>query len=725
MMKKSLWNRDRCLRNCRLDKYKIVSIDVFDTLLFRTVSEPEEIFRITCERAVQNNMMDRFTDSQVFCHVRMYAEYSTRCLEQKLEDIYSYMTAAFSNCQSIMQIELETEKQNSYINESIKSLIYDAHNLGIRVILVSDMYLTGTQIKDMLEYHNFDTSVIGDILVSSEVGCSKYEGKLYEYILHRYEITDSKSILHIGDNFEADYIKAREHGYCSIYYDIIRDHYLSKFELEKEYNGGMILPDIMGLRKLAAALNPYSGKNYEEWYEMGATIIGPFLAIMCDYLSDYCIDRNIKYLYPIMREGAMFAELLSFFFELKEYDIEIQKFYASRRSTFLAGMDRLSSPAGLIENLKYLRTLMSLLVLLGLDPNDERIASISNITSKEIFENPILLKKVMSFFNKNDVKEKIIIGMREQRHLLEGYLRRFKFDADYAFLDMGYKGTSMYSILRVLDMMGISNAKAYKLIAISDVCSILRLGNNINRFCNFCEVSEKNYVLLENVMIGNEKSTQGYCKNDQTVEPIMEENNYDMRRIEGMKACRDGIMTFIELYARLDGSVRTKVIQSKAQADKLFERMGNMPSVKEARLINFVQNEDFGQLYNNTLYKLDKIDSVINYINVDKYKDRFGADVKKYYKLIAEIKMRGFSKVVCLGINNIFGKLANTFAEFGIEIEAFFEPDNIGVADVMGIPVISIDKLEEYCKDKMIIVNTRNQKYIQEGMTVAIVIDPQ
>lgn len=90
------------------------------------------IFTITCERAIQSNMMDRFTDSQVFCYVRMYAEYSTRCAEQKLEDIYSYMTAAFPGCQPIMQIELETEKQNSYINESIKSLIYDAHNLGIQ-----------------------------------------------------------------------------------------------------------------------------------------------------------------------------------------------------------------------------------------------------------------------------------------------------------------------------------------------------------------------------------------------------------------------------------------------------------------------------------------------------------------------------------------------------------------------------------------------------------------
>ena len=46
-----MWERDKYLRNISIiaENYELISFDVFDTMLFRTVSNPEKIFLRTGE----------------------------------------------------------------------------------------------------------------------------------------------------------------------------------------------------------------------------------------------------------------------------------------------------------------------------------------------------------------------------------------------------------------------------------------------------------------------------------------------------------------------------------------------------------------------------------------------------------------------------------------------------------------------------------------------------
>jgi len=189
-------------------KKEYISFDIFDTLVGRKVSIASDIFSIVGEKILDEN------DAKDFRELRIKAEKIARSHssnnETNLQSIYEYMERFDeSTKQKLMKEEIYQEYINCYgITDSV-DFLNEMLKHGKKCILISDMYLSKSDISNILQKCEVTGICSNDIFVSNECGCNKVNGALFEYVLDCLNIS-SKSIIHIGDSINADILGARK-----------------------------------------------------------------------------------------------------------------------------------------------------------------------------------------------------------------------------------------------------------------------------------------------------------------------------------------------------------------------------------------------------------------------------------------------------------------------------------------------------------------------------------
>jgi len=205
-----------------IEQAKIISFDVFDTLLIRPFVNPADVFL----------MMERRTGISGFHDARIQAEGAAReeyyartgSAEVTLEQIYkklrlSNAAKAGISMPDLRQLEIETEKA-LLTRSPIAGAVYDlACAMGKTVIAVSDMYLPEQVILDILADNNLPVS---RVFVSCSYKAAKHEGKLYGLVAKAMGVEPSH-ILHFGDNFKSDCSAALEAGVVGYYLPSLYD----------------------------------------------------------------------------------------------------------------------------------------------------------------------------------------------------------------------------------------------------------------------------------------------------------------------------------------------------------------------------------------------------------------------------------------------------------------------------------------------------------------------
>lgn len=188
----------------------IISFDVFDTLVQRTVDKPSDVFDIV---AGKSNISD-------FKAQRMLAEKRARervgSSEIRLIDIYGELNSIYKDCDWLMLLEIESELEVCRADEKMKAFYERAKDLGKRIVITSDMYLPSEVIGVILKkcgYEGYEK-----LFVSSEYGVMKRDGRLYDVVKKACEVSDGSCILHIGDHPLADYTAAKKMGLHSFLY---------------------------------------------------------------------------------------------------------------------------------------------------------------------------------------------------------------------------------------------------------------------------------------------------------------------------------------------------------------------------------------------------------------------------------------------------------------------------------------------------------------------------
>lgn len=198
---------------------KVVSFDIFDTLLVRPALQPRDIFYLLHKKIQAEYGVD-------FIHMRWNAEARLGKKNARLEDIYRFIAKAHGLDEDvamrIMREEIACEKALSSVRPDVRELYEAARAAGKRVIAVSDMYLGADVLTDILSGHGlrFDA-----VYASCDHGARKDDGALYDLVLDR-EGVEPGEMAHIGDNRHSDYRQALEKKLVAVWVPSVRERIL-------------------------------------------------------------------------------------------------------------------------------------------------------------------------------------------------------------------------------------------------------------------------------------------------------------------------------------------------------------------------------------------------------------------------------------------------------------------------------------------------------------------
>ena len=206
------------------DNIRVVSFDIFDTLVFRPFCEPTDLFSLLSERiAFKLQSKDHLELKQL----RIDAEQRARELQHiknpslediTIDDIYDAFKEISNYDDETIDIikneEINLELKYCYQRKFTKELFDLALYMGKKIIITSDMYLYQDTLELLLEKQNFNG--YSNIYVSSELNLTKASGNLYSYIQKELGYK-SEEFIHIGDTMHSDVNRARERGWNSFF----------------------------------------------------------------------------------------------------------------------------------------------------------------------------------------------------------------------------------------------------------------------------------------------------------------------------------------------------------------------------------------------------------------------------------------------------------------------------------------------------------------------------
>lgn len=271
---------------------KVISFDIFDTLLLRPYVKPIDLFL---------HLEKLYTQSNDFCNLRIQAEQQARKKYPNQEDIniYQIYDEIDDKYKHIMPLEIALEKQVLTVNTKMKKVYDLAVSLGKQIIMVSDMYLTKEILEDILQSKGY--TGYSKLYVSSEHKVMKHSGNLFKHVIKDLAV-NPKNILHIGDNIDADYkaaIKNNINAFCIT--KVIDD----LFKLNKQakiyyYNNPHSLGISIILGILSINLQNLTA-NY--WKNLGYMFGGPLAFAYSQWLLQQAQKNDIKDLLFIARDG--------------------------------------------------------------------------------------------------------------------------------------------------------------------------------------------------------------------------------------------------------------------------------------------------------------------------------------------------------------------------------------------------------------------------------------
>lgn len=178
---------------------KLLSLDCFDTLLWRDCHAPRDLFAAL----PGTNMLQR---QWAEIRARTAAMVQHRRSEVLIGEIYRELTpnAGKAAIERAIEAELDAEARHCFAFAPTVELMRTAKARGLEVIIVSDTYLDAAQLRRLIARAAGDdvAALIDRVFCSSKYGRGKARG-LYEDVLKALKVP-AGAILHIGDNRAAD-----------------------------------------------------------------------------------------------------------------------------------------------------------------------------------------------------------------------------------------------------------------------------------------------------------------------------------------------------------------------------------------------------------------------------------------------------------------------------------------------------------------------------------------
>lgn len=290
-----------------LEKFEVISFDVFDTCLFRPFAKPTDIFYI----------LEAQTGVINFSEIRQKAEAVARQKTMKpnfeidIYDIYEDLSKRCFLKKEDAEKEIALEKQVCYANPYMLEVFNLLKKKKRKLIAISDMYLPSKVIKEILEKNGFNG--FDKVFVSCEYGYSKACGKLFEIAKEEYK--QYTKFAHIGDNEESDIKGAQKAGIVGFYYENCNNFgnpYRRPPSLKSQ---------VSSIYKGVSNNYLYNGLTSNSAREdFGFLYAGPIVTGYLEWINEFVKNNNLDKILFLARDMDIFYKIYNKFY--KKYDNE-------------------------------------------------------------------------------------------------------------------------------------------------------------------------------------------------------------------------------------------------------------------------------------------------------------------------------------------------------------------------------------------------------------------
>lgn len=621
------WQQIRGWLEPRLQGVRLISLDIFDTVLGRYVGDPEEVQRAVCRAVSQRTGIDAETVWQARQHVEqalraeaIQAGFDHECRYSSLlarwvaalekEEEHHYALKHF-----ILQTELDLEAATLYVKHDAQIFMAWVKEQNLPIIAMSDMYLDGELLcellrrKGIVDYFSF-------VYVSADFKLGKYSGRLFEKMLQVNGL-EGKDVVHIGDNPVSDRRMACRVGIQGIWlYEKaeLRRRERQTLSAQMAQRGGIwvgrhFFECVATRMQQQDNLQPRSF-----FFRYGREVLGPAFSVFMQGLQERlqqqaAAEQPIEKLLFVARDGFLFERL----YRTTAGQIPSEYVYLSRRViTAAATAEGLSWEQTIVAfyNPKQ-HGLESVCKVYGLP--QETLQPLAQQHGFEDFAAPIHQWDDVRLHNfLNDQRVQTIIRREGQKHraLLQRYLEQVGFFAHQrvALVDIGWNGTVQKFLKQAFGqradfpvLHGYYFAFVPKLYADfgeNNVCEGIvhdsRRGNACERIpAEFEEIFEQGARSFE-------ATTIAYREENGRVVPVLKADSAPDRQAE--LACnplvaqmQQGIMHHWEHFNAVQQLTGYSSQQLLPYVHGLLERAVVYPTSEETReLTQLVHTEDFG-----------------------------------------------------------------------------------------------------------------------------------
>ena len=727
--------------NINLKNIKLLSVDIFDTLVFRICNKPSDIFDLMANKvSVNSNFLQSASE---FTMLRQNAESIARKKSKYLSDevditkIYEFMPNSLGNKKELIKIEVETEIKYSFLNPKILEFLDQVRKKDIPIILTSDMYLGCNYISLILKKLGFPLHIINKIYVSCDHDKSKSKGNIWNLITKDHNMIKPDSILHIGDNFDSDYLIPTKYGVRTIHYNRNCDYHEKILTYENVYFNNTYR--FNQFRKNAVL----GCKTFNIETIIGASILGPVFVFFSYWINKIAENNKKKHIYVFTRESEILVPLLKFCSDSLQNGLVIEPLFVSRESTWLASLNEwnIDSCNKLLNSFEFtIRDIFN-----SLEIKIPKLLNNENIDKRVLDCNDDYLQKIKTtLLNKTNVS-KINNLIKNRSYLLNEYISNtVKSLENTIFVDLGFSGSISLNIENNFIKHNIKSKILHTFLFSNDqIISLKQKNISTKSYYSYpgfnqemSNVIYSSLMPIEQLILGRTGTTSSYKKTKLSVKPVILDIKLPKSDISIKNNALNGIIQFQTFFHNnisflndnfinvFDHSLRTDLIS-------LLYRLINCPTTEEANVLGSLHHDvNAGSLTirkvcsENDIRLVKKTNDVEEFISVSKlnkvhwpqalialnFKHHLIKSKLKSYnddhylfsmlRLVSYVKTLNFSEISIYGAGLVGKTLKKAALLYSLNIHVFIDSKN----DLWGR---SIDSTEITSLEKAVLSNNK------------------
>ncbi|WP_026664778.1 hypothetical protein [Butyrivibrio sp. FC2001] len=444
------WQKDVKDLEREVENYDIVTFDLFDTLIARSILIPDDVQNLSSDRL--NDITDSLGN---FYDERKRADSLLSNKYINIDEIYDIIWNKNSYSEELKEmakrIELDVERVVSYPRADMVKLC-NRISEEKEVYIISDMYLPTSFLKELCYKAGISENI--PLMISNELKHSKKDGSLWEQFVKEHE---KSQIIHIGDDVIGDIEQPKRYGIATAYVaspnKIWEMSSMKELLVRVQTKAESVFAGLLCKRLFADAFGLVAtrGKVILKSYEdIGYVLFGSMMYTFLEWIDEQTKKQNINRIFFMARDGYWLIEDYNYLKSVacKKIYTQAQYLPVSREVLLIADCDSDKEWSPLLEHpysgrfCDYVKSRLHYSLPENDEHSDEWIVLPSEISKIKEWLRPYI--------------DMIFPGLSKEANEFKEYLNELHLCKDDALVDLWYAGSSQKLLSKILgiDLQG-------------------------------------------------------------------------------------------------------------------------------------------------------------------------------------------------------------------------------------------------------------------------------